>query len=152
MTRWLLDTGAALLAEGRYRLFMLEVEGEPAAAHVAFAAGGNLFAFNGGWDARFVKLRPTMVSVLAHVEDAIERGDRRIHMGIGDQDYKTRLADGNDPVAWTVILPPRARLPLTRLRTVPATARPALRDAAKRALTDEQIDRVRELRRRAKPR
>jgi CelD/BcsL family acetyltransferase involved in cellulose biosynthesis len=146
VTRWLHETGSALLDEGRFRLFVLEVDGEPACAHVAFAAGGSMFAFNGGWDERFARLRLTTVSVLAHVEDAIERGDRRIDMGIGDQSYKVRLADGNDPVAWTLLLPARPRMPLTRLRTAPAVARPVLRDAAKRALTQEQVARVRALR------
>ena len=75
-----------------------------------------------------------------------ERGDRRIHLGLGEQSYKQRLADGNDPVAWVMIMTPGPRLAKTLVRTAPLLARYAARDSAKRILTDEQTDGLRRLR------
>jgi CelD/BcsL family acetyltransferase involved in cellulose biosynthesis len=140
------DAGKALLEEGRFRLMVLEIEGEPISAHLALAAGGEVLGLNGGWDERWARLSPTVVGGLRFIEDAIARGDRRFDLGLGDQSYKRRLADGDDPVAWTIIMTPGRRLPVTAVRTAPLLARYAARDAAKRALTQAQVDSLRSLR------
>jgi CelD/BcsL family acetyltransferase involved in cellulose biosynthesis len=137
------DVGERLIDEGRFRLMMLEVEGEPVSAHLALAAGGEVLGVNGGWSERWARLSPTVVHCLYLIEDAIARGERRIDLGLGEQSYKRRLADGDDPVAWALIVTPGRRMPLTLLRTAPLLARYAARDAAKRLLTDEQADGLR---------
>ncbi len=37
---------------------------------------------------------------------------RRVSLGNGDAANKLRLANANDPVAWTLVMPPSLRLPL----------------------------------------
>jgi CelD/BcsL family acetyltransferase involved in cellulose biosynthesis len=148
MPAMLRDVGRQLLAESRFRLMVLELDGEPISAHLALAAGGEILAVNGGWDERWARLSPTVVHCLYLIENAIEHGDERIDLGLGEQAYKRRLADGNDPVAWVLLMVPGRRLALTATRTTPLLARYGVRDAAKRALTKEQIDALRSLRQR----
>jgi CelD/BcsL family acetyltransferase involved in cellulose biosynthesis len=132
----------------RLRLWMLEIENEPISAQLFMAAGGEVAYVNGGWDERFARLKPAMLGILHAIEDAFARGERRMDLGGGEQSYKQRFADGNDPVAWTILMLPGRRLPLTHIRTTPMLAGHALRDAAKRALTPEHANRLRSLRQR----
>jgi CelD/BcsL family acetyltransferase involved in cellulose biosynthesis len=136
---------------GRLRLWMLEVENEPISAQLFVAAGGEVAYVNGGWDERYARLKPAMLGILLAIEDAFARGERRMDLGGGEQSYKQRFADGNDPVAWTILMLPGPRLPLTQVRTVPMLASHALRDAAKRTLTKEHADRLRSVRQRLRP-
>jgi CelD/BcsL family acetyltransferase involved in cellulose biosynthesis len=142
------EVGAAQLETGRMRLYLLELDGEPISAQLFAAAGGEAIHLNGGWDERHAKLKPSLLGIVAGLEDAFARGDRRLDLGPGEQAYKLRLADGNDPVAWSMVVVPRARMGLTLARVTPTVARIAARETAKRALTDEQADRLRALRRR----
>jgi CelD/BcsL family acetyltransferase involved in cellulose biosynthesis len=145
------DAGRALIDGQRFRLRMLELDGEPISAQLFLVAGGTVLYLNGGWDERHAKLKPSMLGLLDTVEEAFGRGERKIDLGLGEQAYKQRFADGNDPVAWTVLLPPGPRRPLTRAYTAPMLTRYALRDTAKRVLTPEQAERLRALKQRARP-
>jgi CelD/BcsL family acetyltransferase involved in cellulose biosynthesis len=140
------DIGRTLLArEGRFRLQLLEIEGEPISAQLFMPAGGHVLYVNGGWDERFAGLKPPMLAILRAIEDAFARDDRQVDLGIGVQPYKLRFADGDEPIASTVVLPIGARLPLTCLSVGPELGRVALRDALKRRISDERVDRYREL-------
>jgi CelD/BcsL family acetyltransferase involved in cellulose biosynthesis len=139
------EVGRLLLDEGRFRLMLLEIDGQTMCAYLALAAGGEVLGMNGGWDEQWARFSPTVVHTLYLIEDAILRGDRRIDLGLGDQSYKLRVADGNDPVGWAVLVAPGPRAPLTALRTGPMLAYQMSRHAAKRVLSDEQIARVRGL-------
>ena len=46
-----------------------------------------------------------MLGILAVVEDAFERGEERVDLGLGGQHYKLRFADRNDPVESTNLIP-----------------------------------------------
>ncbi|MGH2902539.1 MAG: GNAT family N-acetyltransferase [Solirubrobacteraceae bacterium] len=133
---------------GRLRLWMLEIENEPISAQLFIAAGGEVAYVNGGWDERFAHLKPAMLGILHAIEDAFARGEGRVDLGGGEQSYKLRFADGNDPVAWTIVMLPGSRLPLTQLRTMPMLISHSLRGAAKRTLTPEHADRLRSARQR----
>lgn len=137
------EVGAAQLGDGRFRLLLLELDGEPISAQLFAAAGGEVVYLNGGWDERHERLKPAQMCIVAAVEDAFARGEQRFDLGPGEQHYKRRLADGNDPVAWTMLVVPRPRMPLTLARVSATVARIAGREAAKRALTAEQADRLR---------
>jgi CelD/BcsL family acetyltransferase involved in cellulose biosynthesis len=142
----LTQAGRELLPSGRFRLRMLELDGEPISAQLFGEAGGEVIYCNGGWDERHAKLRPAMLGILDALEEAFERGDERLNLGPGEQPYKLRFADGNDPVAWTLLLMPGRRLPLSAARIAPMIASRELRDLAKRMLDDEQSERLRALR------
>jgi CelD/BcsL family acetyltransferase involved in cellulose biosynthesis len=134
------------LEDGRFRLWILEVQGTPISAQLFIGAGGEVAYINGGWDERFAHLKPAMLGILYAIEDSFAHAHARMDLGAGALPYKQRFADGSDPVAWNVLVVPGSRLPLTVIRTAPMLARSALRDKAKRALSVEQAERLRGLR------
>lgn len=140
------EAGEALLESGRFRIWIMEVGGRPIWANLFLAAGGELLAVNSGWDEQWARMSPPLLGMLHAIEDAFARGERRLDLGIGDDPFKLQFADGNDPVAWGILMAPGARLPATALRTAPMLTGSALRDAAKRTLSAEQLDRLRNLR------
>jgi len=142
----LADVGRALLPSERFRLRILELHGEPISAQLFLAAGQTVLYVNGGWDERHAALKPSMLGLLDTVEATFATGERQLDLGVGEQPYKRRFADGDDPVCWTILLPPGWRRPLTRARTAPMLTRYAARGLAKRVLTDAQADRLRTLR------
>jgi CelD/BcsL family acetyltransferase involved in cellulose biosynthesis len=144
------EVGERLISSGRFRMRVIEIDGEPISAQLFLAAGRRLLYVNGGWDERFARLKPPMLGLLGAVEDAFERGERTLDLGLGEQQYKLRFADGNDPVAWSVLMVPSRRLPLTWARTAPMLVRSAAVDAVKRGLSAEQTDTLRRLRARVR--
>jgi len=144
----LADVGRAHLESGRFRLWMLDVHGEPISAQLFAEAGGELLYINGGWDERFARFKPAMLGILRAIEGAFASGDRRIDLAPGPQPYKLRFADGNDPAAWSILMVPGRRLAVTWARSAPMLTRTAVRTAAKRAMTPGQADRLRGLRKR----
>ena len=76
---------------------------------------------NGGWDERFAQFKPAMLGILDAIEDAFERGDRRMDFGPGAQPYKLRFADGTDPLAWSVLIAPGRSMPRVLAQTLPRT-------------------------------
>jgi len=140
------EVAAEHLAAGRFRLYLVELDGEPVAAELLAAAGGEVSSINGGWDEAHARIGVSNACMLHAIEDAFARGDRRLDWGPGDQLFKRRFADGNDPVCWTLLLVPRPRMPLTLARVAPMVARVEGREALKRALPPERLERVRALR------
>lgn len=139
------DIGETLLQrEGRFRLRMIEVEGEPVSAQLFLAAGGRVLYINGGWDERFAKFKPSLLGILAAIEEAFERGDGRLDLGLGEQHYKLRFADTSDPVGWSMLIPAGMRLPLTLLRTAPMRGRAVLQSTLKRRLSEQQFGKLRQ--------
>src|ERR1700722_9085093 len=134
------------LQDGRFRLWILELQGTPISAQLFISAGSEVAYINGGWDERFAHLKPAILGILYAIEDAFAHSLERMDLGAGALPYKQRLADGSDPVAWNILVVPGSRLPLTVIRTAPMLARSALRDKAKRALSVQQAERLRDLR------
>lgn len=92
------DIGAQLNGD-QFRLWTLEVEGEPIASQLFAAAGGTLAPFVYGFDPAWADVRPGMQTLLRALEDAHGRGDRVLDFGPGAQHYKSRLATANRPLA-----------------------------------------------------
>lgn len=140
------DVGHAHTESLRFRLWMLEIDGEPISAQLFVEAGGEVVYMNGGWDERFAKLKPAMLGILYAIEDSFARREERIDLGPGGQPYKLRFADGNDPIAWTILMVPGRRLPLTAARLTPMLTHAAARSLAKRSLSPRNADRARQFR------
>ncbi len=140
------EAGEALIESGRFRIWIMEIEGRPIWANLFLAAGGELLAVNSGWDEQWARMSPPLLGMLHAIEDAFARGEQRLDLGIGDDQFKLQFADGNDPVAWGILMAPGARLPATVLRTAPMLIGNSLRDTAKRTMTAEQLDRLRRVR------
>jgi CelD/BcsL family acetyltransferase involved in cellulose biosynthesis len=144
------DMGRTLLSQeaGRFRLQVLEVEGEPISAQLCVAAGGYVVGTVAGWDQRFARLQPGNVGMLASVEEGLTRRDQYFDLGVVDQSYKLRFTDSNAPVAWTVLMPGGLRFPQTYLSIASMVGRHTTRNALKRRLSSKQRDRYRRLRQR----
>jgi CelD/BcsL family acetyltransferase involved in cellulose biosynthesis len=140
------SVGHQLLETGGFRLRMLELDGEAISAQLFTGIGGEVIYLNGGWDERFAQFKPAMLGILDAIEDAFARGERRMDLGPGAQPYKLRFADGTDPLAWSVVIPPGRSMARVLARTLPKTTWRELRSAAKRALAPERVERLRELR------
>jgi CelD/BcsL family acetyltransferase involved in cellulose biosynthesis len=121
--RMLRDAAGLLLDAGRFRVWSVEVDGATIGGRVAVAAGGQLGFWASGFDAAWAKYSPSMQSSITAIEDAVGRGERRIMLGPGSQEWKYRLANGEEGVESVTLVPPgalsgaaRARLRAEELR------------------------------------
>jgi CelD/BcsL family acetyltransferase involved in cellulose biosynthesis len=128
----------------RARLWTIEVAGEPVCVQLFVAAGGELAYWGGGFDPAWEDVQPAQLAILAAVHDAFARGERRVDLGGGDQRYKWRFAEDDEPVAWISLFPRNRRYPLTRLQLLPKEARQSARALARRlpASRQEQLKRL----------
>jgi CelD/BcsL family acetyltransferase involved in cellulose biosynthesis len=108
-----------LLSEGRFRLWSIDVDGRAISCHLFVEAGGQSAYWLGGFDPEWSAQQPALQTLIVAIEEGWAKGDRRIDLGAGDQDYKYRLADGDVSVAWGVLVFPSARRWLVRLRLGP---------------------------------
>jgi CelD/BcsL family acetyltransferase involved in cellulose biosynthesis len=142
------DVANAQTESGRFRLWMLEIDGEPISAQLFLEAGGELLYMNGGWDERHAKFKPAILGIFYAIEDAFARGEQRLDLAPGGQLYKLRFADGDDPVAWALVMLPGPRLPWTVARSTPLFVKVAMRETAKRVLPEASVERIRQRRKR----
>ena len=91
------------LGPERFRLVSIDVDGESISAHLFVRAGATRAYWLGGFDDRWEACRPSLQVLAAAIEDGIECGDERLELGPGGQDYKYRLADGEDAVSWVTL-------------------------------------------------
>jgi CelD/BcsL family acetyltransferase involved in cellulose biosynthesis len=82
---------SALAAEGLIRLFMLRVNGKPAATVLCFDAGSHLYMYNSGYDPEFSGLSVGLVSKALVLQWAIENGMSGLDFLRGDEPYKYDL-------------------------------------------------------------
>jgi len=142
------DAGERLLEDGRLTLRMLDLDGEPICAQLFIEAGGTELFVNGGWDERHAAFKPSLLCLLDAVEDAFARGRGRLDLGVGEQPYKLRFADGDAPLEWAVLLTPGPRLALSAARSTRTLVRSRVRAAALRGLSEERVGQLRGLQRR----
>jgi CelD/BcsL family acetyltransferase involved in cellulose biosynthesis len=126
----LLHEAAVALGPDRVRLWAAEIDGTPISIQLFLAAGGEVKYWNGGWMEEHADLKPTMLTILAALEDGMARGERRLDLGAGTHPYKMRFADGEDPLTWGGLILRNARWPRTRAELMPLL----LRYRAKRAV------------------
>ncbi len=117
--RMLRDAARDLISDERFRLFCIDVDGRTIAAEVFLAAGGELSYWLGGFDDAWAAQRPSILGIVAAIEDALQRGEARCDLGPGAQPYKYRLADGEQRAEWLTLVPPGPRAALTELSLVP---------------------------------
>jgi CelD/BcsL family acetyltransferase involved in cellulose biosynthesis len=130
---WIEDVGRELIDEGRFRMCVLEVDGSPVCVDFHLLAGEELTTINVGWDERYAGLAPPRLAALRLVEDACRRGCRRLRLGRGEHQHKLCLANGNDPVACTMVMPPSPRLAHAYARVLPVLLKERAREIVARA-------------------
>ena len=132
---------AAALGPDRLRLWVAEIDGEPISVQLFIAAGSEIKYWNGGWAEAHAALKPSMLTILAAIEDAIGRGERRMDLGVGTHEYKLRFADGEDPITWGGVIARNHRWPATRAELAPLVLRYRAKRAVE-ALPDPVTERV----------
>ena len=122
------DAALELAGEGRFRLWLAEVDGRVVGADVWLAAGGEVSWWLGGFDDAWGHLKVSLLSMLAAIEDSFERGDRWIDLGPGRVDPKTRVAESEDALEHYLLLPPGPRRPLVTVSLLPGRLRRTIAD------------------------
>ncbi|HEU0075112.1 MAG TPA: GNAT family N-acetyltransferase [Dehalococcoidia bacterium] len=82
---------SALAADGLVKLFMLRINGKPAATVLCFDAGSHLYLYNSGYDPEFSGLSVGLVSKALVLQWAIENGMSGLDFLRGDEPYKYDL-------------------------------------------------------------
>jgi CelD/BcsL family acetyltransferase involved in cellulose biosynthesis len=89
------ELAAAALKRGWLRLWIEEVDGEPAAAYYGLRFAGSEFFFQSGRDPKFDRLSVGAVLLAHAVRNACDDGVGEFRFLAGDEPYKLRLADGD---------------------------------------------------------
>jgi CelD/BcsL family acetyltransferase involved in cellulose biosynthesis len=135
------DFAAGAARHGWLRLWLVEMEGRPVAAELAWRIGARQLHFQGGWDPEHASLGLGLVAFGHALEEAIADGVAEADLGIGESDYKRRFARDERVVSQLAIV----------RRRHPARAAIAAAFGARRALAslpDERRAQVRRLLRR----
>lgn len=150
--RWESRGGSDRLAEGlepllmaagealgeRFHLWLLEHDGEAVAAHLYVAAGLELSAWGGGFQADWGRYAPTLALRMAAVEHAAAQGLTRVEFGEGAQPEKLRFTDGELMLEWVTLIPRRRGYPLALLERAPRSARRRARRLVRRLPVQRQ--------------
>jgi CelD/BcsL family acetyltransferase involved in cellulose biosynthesis len=138
---------AAALDAERLAVALLDGPGGPVAAELVVRAGDSVVFWAGGFDPTWATRAPGIQAMLVALEAAAADGVRAVDLGGGAHEYKWRLSDGNQPLAWRTLFPRGPRYLLIRLRLAPKHLRFGARALA-RHLPVERQEKLRRLLRR----
>ena len=117
------EVAGELLDKGRFRLFTIDIDGDTISAQIFVTAGGEVRYWLGGFDPEWARFGPGNQAIVAAIEDAIARGEGRFDLGPGAQEYKRRIADGEDVLESVTLVTRPSRYPLARAQQVARSAR-----------------------------
>ncbi len=98
---------AAAAARGWLRLWLLEVDGDRAAAELAWRIGGRQLHYQSGFDPERARMGAGIVLFAHALEDAMGAGVAEADLGMGESDYKRRFAQRERVASLLVAVPPR---------------------------------------------
>ncbi len=125
-TESMLSTAGRELGSARFRLWSLEVDGRSISSHLFIAAGGELAYWLGGFEESYRSMSPSIQVLVQALRHAWSLGERRVDLGAGAQPYKYRLADNEDLLTWTTVVPHGPRYATARAGLAPAHFREAV--------------------------
>jgi len=105
------------------QLWTAEVDEGAVAAALFVSAGQEMHFWLGGFDEDWGGLSPSILLLVEAVQHAAETGYCRVSFGPGAQDYKYRLATGEEQLDWIDLLPVSRRYPYVRLVQSPRRLR-----------------------------
>jgi len=116
------------LERGWLRLYVLRLNGVPAAAFYALRYADTFSFFQSGFDPAYARHSVGLVSMALSIQAAIAEGAGRYDMLHGTEEYKFHWANETRPLARYVAFPPRLKGAFARgLTGVYATIRPMAR-------------------------
>jgi CelD/BcsL family acetyltransferase involved in cellulose biosynthesis len=139
----------AMAAEDLVRLWVVEAGGEVVGAQLFFVAGARMAGYNGGTSPGWERESLGLVLLGQAVRDAHGLGLAVLDLGAGDQGYKQRFADHDEPIAWQVLVPRTARAALVHAQRAPGRGRALAREGV-RALPEARQEQLAQLMRRAR--
>lgn len=128
------DVTRLVARRGWLRLYVLHLDGRPAAALYGFLYRGRFLFYQSGFDPDFARWSVGLVMMGLSIRDAIADGAREYDLLHGDESYKHRWANGQRELGRLEIYPPSAA----------GTVRRALREArlGAKALVRGGLDRL----------
>jgi CelD/BcsL family acetyltransferase involved in cellulose biosynthesis len=96
------------------RLYLLRLDGEPAAAFYGFRYGDTMSFYQAGFDPRFARLSPGMVCLALVIQQAMAEGAATFDLLHGAETYKLHWARGIQMLGRLEVFPPHARGALWR--------------------------------------
>lgn len=139
----LVEAGTDMLADERFRLWVIEVGAKVISAHLLLAAGGRVTYWLGGFDDDWGSEQPAMQTLAAALEHSFETGGAVFDLGPGLQDYKLRFAKQVAPGIDAVLVVPNLRRVATLARVLPPRLRDEAITRARRAVPQKAKDDVR---------
>jgi CelD/BcsL family acetyltransferase involved in cellulose biosynthesis len=94
------------LARGWLRLFVLRLDGKPAASLYGFRYGGVFYFYQSGFDPAYAKHSVGLVTMALSIKSAIEEGAEEYDLLRGDEDYKFHWTRTVRELGQVVISPP----------------------------------------------
>jgi CelD/BcsL family acetyltransferase involved in cellulose biosynthesis len=129
--RMLVEAGARLIEQGRFRLWSIHLDGRPISSQLLVSAGGRTACWLGGFDEAETRVRwPGSLIILSALEHAFSVGDGRFDLGSGGQSYKYDFSQTADSVEWALLIAPGWRSFLARAQLAPLRARVVLAQRA----------------------
>ena len=104
------ELAGALVPSGGFRLWSIDLDGETISSHLFICGGGRANYWLGGFDDRYARYSPAMVTLVAAIEHAWASGDRSLGLGAGRQGYKGRLTTYAEDLDWVSLVPTRAAM------------------------------------------
>ena len=101
------DVAQQLLAEGRLRLSLLELDGQPIAAEYHLAGVGATYAYQGGVEPERLDDEPGQLSTICAIKQAIADGHAHFDLLRGDEPYKAHWRAVPRQTLRLVAVPPR---------------------------------------------
>jgi len=136
------ELAASLTPSGRFRLWLIDHEGQVISAQVLLSAGGEVAYWLGGFDDAWGLMQPSMQGLIASIEHAFDAGDKRLDLGPGAQAYKLRLSDHEDRLVWTRLYPPSPMRPMVMASMLPNHLRLAVTRRAYEAISAERKNQI----------
>ncbi|HEY3645840.1 MAG TPA: GNAT family N-acetyltransferase [Gammaproteobacteria bacterium] len=96
------------LERGWLRLFVLRLDGEPAAATYSFRYGDKFYYYQAGLDPKLAEHSVGLATLGLAVQSALKEGVRGYDMLHGNQGYKTLWTDSSRPLSRIYCYPPNA--------------------------------------------
>lgn len=97
------------LSNGWLRLYILWLNGKPAASLYGFLYGGKFYFYQSGFDIAFEKYSVGMITMGLAIQSAIKEGAREYDLLHGDESYKSHWSRHNRPIVRLELFPPGIR-------------------------------------------